>query len=121
MILRNDTDTFTADFENATATPVYNTNSVVTIGGIVKSQIDSRRLSIVSQIRIKQSDIDSLNTVLENYSLELYYTPNCPLYDRTTAEEMKVILVNNPSIDQRIYQADKVFYITFEFEEVLTG
>jgi len=121
MILRTDTNTFTADHENATADPLFNSNTAITIGGMVKTQIDSRRLSITSQIRIKQSDLASLNAVLEDYSQQMYYTPNCKLYDRTTIEEIEVVMKGNPTIDQRIYYDDKVFYITFTFEEVLTS
>jgi len=119
MILRNDNNSFTAQYENATATPIYNTNKSITIGGIVKSQIDSRRLKIKSTIRIPQSDLASLNLVLENYTLEMFYTPNCKLYDRTTIAEIPVIMTVDPEITNRIYQDDKVFYIAFEFEEVI--
>ena len=121
MILRNTSNSFSADFENTIAEPIYNSNTVVTIGGIVKSQTDSRRLKITSQIRIKQSQMAALNTVLEDYTLEMFYTPNCKLYDRITIEEISVIMTASPKIDQRIYRDDKIFYITFEFEEVLTG
>lgn len=120
MILRNDTASFTADYETATADPIYNSNSAITIGGVVKSQIDSRRLNITSQVRIKNSQLASLNTVLEDYTQELYYTPNCPLYGQTTATELKVVMTSAPEINQRIWNDDKVFYITFNFEEVLT-
>ena len=119
MILRNTNNTFTADFENVIAEPLYNANTAITIGGIVKSQTDSRRLKIISTIRIKQSQMADLNTVLENYTLEMFYTPNCKLYDRTTIEEISVIMKSNPKIKERIYRDDKIFYVTLEFEEVL--
>jgi hypothetical protein len=121
MILRNTSNTFTASIEDATATPLYNTNTAVTIGGIVKSQMDSRRLAITSTIRIALSEMSSLNTVLDNFTLELFYTPNCKLYDRTTIEEIKVIMVSNPDIKDEIFYGDKVYKITFKFEEVLSG
>lgn len=121
MILRNDNYTFTADFENVTAEPIYNANTVTTIGGIMKTQLDSRRLKIISQIRIKQSQMADMHLVIEDYTLPLYYTPNCKLYDRTAIEELEVVMTTDPKVDERIWQDDKIFYVTFEFEEVLTG
>jgi hypothetical protein len=120
MILRNDLYTFTADAENVIAKPVYNTNSVVTIGGRLKTQTDSKRLKINSQIVIAQSDLPDLELIIDNYTLPMYYTPNCKLYNRQTIEEIEVVMTNDPKIDQRIYYSDKVFYITFEFEEILS-
>jgi len=121
MQLRTDTNTFTSQYETATATPLYNSNQTITIGGIVKSQIDSKRLKITSQIRILQSEMASLNDVIDDYTSEIYYTPNCKLYDRTAISEIKVIMASPPVIDQRIWNDDKVFYLTFDLEEVLVA
>jgi hypothetical protein len=121
MILRNENYSYTAKYENATAEPLYNTNKAVTIGGRVKSQTDSKRLKITSTIRIPQSELASIELITDDFTLPMYYTPNCPLYNRTTAEEMEVIMNSAPRVEQRIYYGDKVFYITYDFEEVLSG
>jgi hypothetical protein len=119
MVIRTNTNTFTATAENATAKPLYNTNQSITIGGMVKSQVDSRRLKITSQIVIAQSEMADLNAVIEDYTSELYYTPNCTLYDRTNIDEIKVIMSSSPEIDIKMFYDDPMFYITFDFEEVL--
>ena len=120
MILRNSEASYTAKFENAVASPIYNANRTITIGGLVKSQTDSRRLKIISTILIPQDEIASLNVILEDYTRQIYYTPNCTLYDRTTIEEIPVIMSEDPRIEQKIFYDIPVFYITIVFEEVLT-
>lgn len=121
MILRNSLYTFTADGENPVATPIYNTNKTITIGGIVKSQTDSKRLKIVTQIPITQSTLPNIELITDDFTRQMYYTPSCKLYNRQTISEIEVIMTSAPKVDQRIYYSDKVFYITYEFEEVLTG
>lgn len=121
MILRNSLYSFTSEAENATGTPAYNNNTTITIGGKLKTQVDSKTIKITSQIRIAQSDLPSLQLIIDNYTLPIYYTPNCKLWDRQTIEEIEVVMINDPKIDQRIYLDDKVFYVTFEFQEVLTA
>ena len=119
MILRNDLYSFTAEHEDPYATPVYNSNTAVTIGGILKTQIDSKHLKIVTQISINQSDLPNLELIIDNYTLPIYYTPSIKLYNRQTIEEIQVIMSVNPKVDQRINYDDKLFYITLEFEEVI--
>ena len=122
MILRNTSPaTFTAEFEHATATPIYNSNTNITIGGREKTQVDSVRLAITTQIRIPQSELPNIQAITNNFTLPMYYTPNCKLYDRQTIEEIEVVMKGNPVIDERIWYNDKVFYITYKFNEVLSA
>ncbi len=121
MILRNSLNTFTAEFENPIATPIYNTNSTITIGGIVKSQTDSKRLRILTQIPITQSTLPDLELITDNFTLPMFYTPSCKIYNRQTIGEIQVIMTKAPEVDQRIYYSDKLFYLSYEFEEVLTS
>ncbi|NHZ84322.1 MAG: hypothetical protein GWP19_00385 [Planctomycetia bacterium] len=119
VIIKNDTNTFTADFENVREEPIINANTVTTIGGMVKSQADSERLKIKTTLRVTQTELQSLNAILTNFSKQLKYTPSRLLYDRTSIEEIDVILKRAPKIEQRAWDGNVVFYITLDMEEVL--
>ena len=118
MTLTDNVNTFTDTSADETAEPVWNSNTQVTIGGVVKQQADSQRLRITYKGRLTQAQLKSLSDILSNFSQALYYTPGRALYDRSTAAQMQVI-ADAPSIEQRAYNGGIVFYITVVFEEVI--
>ena len=119
--IKNDTYTYTFTHENPTASPIWNSNQKITIGGIPKIQTDVERLEIKTEIWIAQSDLASLKNVINNFSKELFYYPSCKLYDRTTIEEIKIILTDAPKIKFENFESDRVYHIELNMEEVPSG
>ena len=118
--LTDGTDTYNIPFENVKAEPIVNANTAITIGGIVNSQADTERLKIITTMRVPQEDIASLKAIYTNFSASLKYKPSRLLYDKTTIEEIQVVMSSAPKIKQRAYgDGAKQFYITFEFEEII--
>ena len=118
--IRNDDLTYTYSFENLEEQPIQNASQVITIGGKVKSQADSVRLSMETMLRIKQSDLATLTAITEDFTKTMYYLPTRLLWDRTTIEEVEVILKSAPQIQTRAKDGVRVFYIRLSLEEVIS-
>jgi hypothetical protein len=113
-------NTFTTDYEDCKAVPVWNANTVVTIGGVIKSQADSQRLKITSRVRCTQTELSSLMEVLKDFSATIYYTPSRKLFDKAAADGMAVVLTSAPSIEEWLSDGcEVVYHVVIEMEEVI--
>ena len=122
MILTDRVNTFTTTADEIEEEPIVNTNSVVTIGGVVKSQADSMRLSVMTTLKLTRAELASLTAITNNFASALYYTPGWPLYNRATAAEMEVIMTEPPKISQRGHEGSTiVYFVTLKLEEVISA
>jgi hypothetical protein len=124
MKLRDESNnTFSTDFEDIAEREVWNDNTAITIGGRVKSQADSTRLQIDSEILLSNACYRKLKPILENFKEELFYTPSRILFGRDSIEEMKVT-ASAPKIKSRVSGSctgadEPGFIITITFDEVI--
>ena len=118
MIITDNVNTFTDLYAQETAEPVWNSNQVTTIGGVVKNQADSQRLQISIQCRLTQAELKSLSDILTNFSQALYYTPSRVLYDKSTASKIEVT-VDPPRIESRAYNGGLIFIVNLTLHEVI--
>ena len=90
MTIRDDNNTFTTAFEDINERFIWNDNQSITIGGRVKSQADSSRYQIESEMLLTNTNFILLNAILTNFNEELFYTPTRALFGKTAIEEIKV-------------------------------
>lgn len=120
MTLTDRTNTFTSTKQQERAVPIWNANTSVTIGGNVKSQADSQRLSITVNMRLTQTQLATLQTVIKNFAVPLYYTPGRKLYDKTAIAEMPVICEQPDVIDMGHNGTEIVYHVTLVLQEVIS-
>lgn len=121
MSITDRTNTFTYDYEDVNSEPIWNQSTSITIGGVVKAQVDSERLSITSTMRLTAQEVRNLKSVINNFAADIYYTPSEILFGRDTIEEIKVVLMSPPKIEKWQYCNGIVYIITLTMEEVIEG
>jgi hypothetical protein len=117
MILTDGTNTFTTDDEDIEETIIHNGSTAVTLGGRPKSQADSQRLGIKSTLRVTRTELTALNAILINWSAPLTYTPTRQLAYKTSIAAIEVVLTGAPTIKERAWNGEVVFYVELSFEE----
>ncbi len=119
MKLRDSFGTFETDNEDISERFIWNDNQSVTIGGRVKSQADSERYSIDSEMQLTNTQFILLNAKLTNFNEELFYTPTRILYGRSAIEEIKVV-AKAPKIKSKTScEGELAFIFTVQFDEVI--
>lgn len=119
MILTDGTTTYSNAEEEIDEDYIWNQNISVTIGGVVKQQIDSNRLKIKSFFVIKQSDYLTLQSILTNYDATLTYTPARLLAGRATIAPLTVVLTGQDVTRRAWDGSEVVLYMTLTFDEVI--
>lgn len=121
MSITDRINTFTYNYEDVNADPLWNQSTSITIGGVVKAQADSERLSITSTMRLTAQEVRDLKLVINNFATDLYYTPSEILFGRDSIEEIKVVLMSPPKIEKWQYARGIVYIVTLGMEEVIEG
>lgn len=119
MIITDGTSTFTNTKEDIAEREIWNDNQSITIGGRAKSQADSTRLQIDSDLLLTNTQYISLKAIIENFGQELTYTPTRILFGRPAIAALKVI-AKAPSIKSRVSCGGEISYIfSIRYEEVI--
>jgi len=118
MILTDGITTYTNTEEKIKEDTIKNGNIEETIGFVSKAQADARKLKWESQIRVKQSDMAALDSILSNFAVKKYYTPQRKLAYKSSISSLEVVIVGEPKIDQRLWTGEIVFWVTIQFQEV---
>jgi len=119
MSITDRVNIFTNNYEDVNAEPLWNQNVSVTIGGVVKQQVDSERLKITSTMRLTAQEVRNLKLVINNFAAELYYTPSEILFGRDAIEEMQVVITDPPKIEKAVYCGGIIYIVSLIMEEVL--
>jgi hypothetical protein len=101
------------------ASPVWNANTNITIGGVARTQVDTQRLNITVKIACKQSEARALMDVVKSFTKNIYYTPSRILYDKTDIDEMEVVIDGSPKISIEGRDGELLYWVELMLFEVI--
>jgi len=97
---------------------IFNLSTQVTIGGKVKQQSDTRRISFDLLLYVKQSDLASLMLVLEDYDTDLYIKTDRQILD-LAADSFLEVVSSKIEVSQVIYNGEQIYTLRIALEEVI--
>jgi hypothetical protein len=114
------TNTYTG-YADERAVPIYNANTVITVGGVVKKQTDVTMLEITVRYWVKAEDIASFNNVVENFTDEITYTTGTRVWDKAAGSEIQVVIEGSPEVELIGWNGQQIYQVTLTLQEVISS
>lgn len=121
ITLANDNNSVSIEYADEQESVIWNSSVATTIGGVPKQQADSSRLKIMLTCYLNLSDVPDFNTVIEDWTEELTYTPSRTLYGKSSAADMQVVIVKTPKVKTYGYNGEIIYEVQLELEEVISS
>lgn len=112
------TASYTDDMADFREVPIVNASTVTTIGGVLRSQADTRRRQFNVRHALDNAQVVALESVINDFSAELTLTVSRAAYGDTTAQSYTVV-ASAPEITQRVWNGKVIYYISITYDEVV--